>query len=108
MKKYDHEKKEWVTLEEYERRQKQRTNKLCRGNKPHDFVLVLPIFVSFTDSYNFNPNEYYRIMDERYEFIENQKKELEKLGIINRGWNRKETRLYMCAVCKKQKYENHS
>ena len=49
--------------------------------------------------------DYYKIMDERYEFIEKQRTELEKMGIKDRGWNRKETRLFMCAVCKKQKYE---
>lgn len=105
MKKYDREKKKWVSIEEYEKTHKPRDKKKCRGGKPHDFVLVLPFYTSYDSTYKYHPEDYYKIMDERYEFIEKQRTELEKMGIKDRGWNRKETRLFMCAVCKKQEYE---
>ncbi len=103
MKIYDREKKKWVTQEEYDKSHKPRDKKVCRGGKPHDFVLVLPFYTSYDEAYKFKPEDYYKIMDERFDFIEKQKVQLEKMGIKDRGWNRKETRLYMCSVCKKQK-----
>lgn len=110
MKKYDRQLKKWVTVEEYERTHQQKDKKFCRGKRPHDFVLVLPTGVTYNEKYRFDPESYYKIMDERVAFIEGQKRQLEQMGILQRwgsSWNSKETRLYMCSVCKKQKYENN-
>lgn len=106
MKKYDENLRKYVSVEEYERTHQLRDKSVCRGKKPHDFVLVLPYMVSYTSEYKFNPEEYYRVMDELFDIKEKKYQELETLGIkSSRGWNRQETRLYMCSVCKKQKYE---
>jgi len=105
MKKYDEKLRKYVSVEEYERTHKPQDKAFCRGKKPHDFVLVLPYYTQYDERYKYNPEEFYRIMDERYEFIEKQKKQLEAMGIQGRDWNRKETRLYICSVCKKHKHE---
>ncbi len=107
MKKYHRETREWVTEEEYDRRMNLRDTKLCRGKKPHDYVLVLPHGVTYTEDYNFKPEVYYEMMDEIGAFEKSRWDLLASMGIKPRymPWNRKESRLYMCAVCKKQKYE---
>ncbi len=107
MKQYDRITKKYVTEEEAEKLRISRDKKFCKGKKPHDYVLVLPYYVSYNENYTFKPELYYKIMDERCDFIESQKKELEKLGIQDRGWNSKQSRLYMCSVCKKHKYQDN-
>lgn len=104
MKTYDREKKKWV---EADRHQNKRDADVCRGKKEHDYVLVLPDGVIYLENYGFRPKEYYRIMDEILEFKTKKMTEIEKMGILPRwSWSdRKETRLYMCSVCKKKKYE---
>lgn len=106
MKKYNREKKKWVSVEEYERTHQSQDKTFCKGKRLHDFVLVLPDYIGFTPAYKFNPEMYYAIMDEQHDIIEKQNKRLEAMGIHPKyHWNRKETRMYMCSVCKKKKYE---
>ena len=108
MKKYDSKLRKWVSIEEYERTHKPRDKKVCRGGKPHDYILVLPYYTDYDSTYKHNPQEYYKMMDERKEFIDNQNKEFEAMGIKpKRYWGdgRRESRLYMCSVCKKSEYD---
>ncbi len=107
MKIYDREKKKWVSQEAYEKSRNARDKKLCRGKRPHDFVLVLPDYVSYSANYNFKPEIYYEICDETQAFLGKQKERLIAMGIIPRYGigGRKETRLYMCSVCKKRDYQ---
>lgn len=108
MKQYRRDAKKHMSDEEYEayKAKKRRDPKICRGGKPHDFVLVLPFHVTYTDQYKFNPEEYYRLKDEEATLCEDIQKKIEALGIKSRyyPWRHKETRYYMCSVCKKQKY----
>lgn len=105
MKIYHRESKKWLTPEEIEKYKSRKDKKLCRGKKPHDYVLVLPSHVQYnSEIYKFNPEEYYKVKDEIYDFIEKQNQKLVAMGIKVRCWNRKETRLYGCTVCKKLEY----
>ncbi len=106
MKKYDRNKKEWVSQEEYDKRMNQRDTKLCRGKKPHDFVLILPYGVEYQPTYEFNPHEYYKICDERYVYLESLKERFAAIGIKERFYTHKESRMYICSVCKKHKYQD--
>lgn len=108
MKKYDHKEREWVTEEEYDRRMSKRDTSLCRGKKPHDFVLVLPSYVGYDETYKFNPEEYYKILDEGRDFEKKQKERMAELGIKPRyfSWNHYERRMFMCTICKKVKYKD--
>lgn len=109
MKKYDVDKKKWVTSEEYEKSRKPRDKSVCRGKKPHDYVLVLPHGVTYDDTYKFNPEVYYEIMEQRRQFLLNFKNKLISQGIrVRWSWNDEhvETKCYICSVCKKQKYEH--
>lgn len=104
-KKYLREKKKWVTEEEYDKFYSSHDKKLCRGGKPHDFVLVLPTHVKYDENiYKFNPEDYYKLMEEEYQFFEEQKKKMLAMGVTYGRWNSKPYRLYMCSVCKKQNY----
>lgn len=106
MKKYDRETKKWVDADVLEKRMNKRDPELCKAKKPHDYVLVLPEHVHYDSTYNFNPEGYYKLSDRKYDVLESYKKELAAMGIRDAwGWNRKETRLYMCTVCKKRKYD---
>lgn len=110
MKQYRRDAKKHMSDEEYEayKAKKRRDPQICRGGKPHDYVLVLPYHVSYTSEYKFNPEEYYRLCDElTAQMIENREK-IKAMGVTSRYGNwreRKETRYYMCSVCKKQKHE---
>lgn len=107
MKKYDNKLKKYVTQEEWDKSHKHKDKDLCKGKRPHDFVLVLPFHITYNSTYKFNPEMYYKIVDEINEFKEKQDKRLIDMGIVKRygDWNRAETRCFMCSVCKKQKYE---
>lgn len=106
MKVYNREKKRWISQEEHERLKKPRDKKVCRGGKPHDFVLVLPTWgVKWDGVSPYDAEAYYKAMEERAEFIEKQNQALAKKGIIVRDRTRTETKYYVCSVCKKQDYE---
>jgi hypothetical protein len=99
-----------VTEEEYDRRHPKRDSIICRGGKAHDFVLVLPEGIAYDERYNFKPEEYYRLADTKYEFEQELNKKLDAIGLKRKYMTlsgfRKESRLYICSVCKKRKYEN--
>lgn len=109
MKKYDRETKKWVEEAVLEKRRNARNKKLCRGGKDHDYVLVLPAYTTYDPAtYCFNPKEYYKLMDEKFEYLEKWKEKVRALGIkrFSDSWNSKESRLFICSVCKKQNYEH--
>ncbi len=108
MKKYDRENKRWVDAETLDKRLSARDLNVCRGKKPHDFVLVLPFHVHPADGYKGDPNAYYNLMDERYQLLEEFNKKIASIGVhcSYHTWNRKESRLYICSVCSKRKYED--
>lgn len=95
--------------EEYEayKAKKRKDPKICRGGKPHDFILVLPFHVTYDpNTYKFNPDEYYKIMDEEAERAEEVDRKLAAIGVKKKysSWRHRETRCYICSVCKKQRY----
>lgn len=106
MKEYDREKKKWVSVDAKERELKLKKRKMCRGGRPHNFVLVLPMYVHFNELYKFNPEEYYKIMEEYDAFIDEQDQKFKKLGIVTRfgGGLYGRNKTYMCSVCKKVEY----
>lgn len=105
MKKYDRETKKWISVDEHDKKYSPRDKSLCRGKKPHDYVLVLPNYIRFDSTYKFNPEEYYRIENETHDFLNEQVEKLKNIGIITKRYERKPTKMFMCSVCKKQKYE---
>lgn len=105
MKKYDRETKKYVEQGELEPRRKARPKDVCRGGKVHHFILMLPYMVTYNEAYRFNPEEYYKLKDAEYEYVEEQKKKIRALGIVERsGWNRQQSRHYICSVCKKEEF----
>lgn len=104
MKHYDRAKKKWVTQEELDTAKKPRDKDVCKGRRPHDYVLVLPWYVQTDEKYQFNPEKYYDMMKKRLAFIEKQDSELKSMGIFRASYNGNESKLFICSVCKKQKY----
>lgn len=109
MKKYDREKKKWVTVEEYERTHQPRDKHFCHGKTPHDFVLVLPEYVSYNEKYQHNPEAYYELLDEFEKLEEEVDEKIKSMGVVERfsrssKW-RRSYRFYLCSVCKKKHYE---
>lgn len=110
MKQYRRDAKRHMSDEEYEvyKAKGRKDPKICRGGKPHDYVLVLPFHVTFDPAiYKFNPEEYYRLKDELTALIEKHNEKIVAMGVTSRyrSWERRETRYYICSVCKKQKYD---
>ena len=107
MKKYDREKRKWVSEEEYEKTHQPRDKHFCRGKKPHDWVLVLPEFVEYNSNYNLDATVYYKTVSEINTFLIEKGKELQKLGIIDDlSFTRRGMLLYyVCSVCLKRKTE---
>lgn len=113
MKQYDYKARKWITQEEYDKRYPPHKDKeICRGKKPHDWILVLPNYVGYTETYRHNPEVYYKLMEEAQTYSENLSKRLLELGIKSRYHmsfaSFAEHKLYICSVCKKQKtiYKN--
>lgn len=100
---YDRRKKEWITPEENERRYSKKDANICRGKKPHDFVLVLPTWIKTDERYQLTPEVYYDAMDSIDNFTTSMSDHLAVYGIIVRHYGRR-SRLYVCSVCKKQHY----
>lgn len=108
---YDRKKKEYITEEEYERRYSKRDKDICRGKRPHDFVLTLPLWVKSDERYERNPDPeaYYRAVEQLAEFQKGVSEELEAFSGIHLspsyGLGRP-IRRYVCAVCGKQEYKH--
>lgn len=102
--KYDRNTKKWVTDEEYQGKLGKR--KLCRGGRPHDFVMTLPWgFEAVEGKYNGNAEEAY-ILEEKVEkyrqtLLDNM--EVESGIKMKKMWSPRLTsyRTYTCAVCGK-------
>ncbi len=111
MKRYDRKTKKYVTQEEYDRSHATKDKDLCRGKKPHDFVLVLPDWVTYVQGvYKFDARVYYDLMEKKRLFNDSISALLAQAGIASRYGtsdfaDRKETRHYVCTVCSKRKWE---
>ena len=105
MKKYDGESKKWIEEEELEKKLKKR--KLCKGNREHDYILVLPPYIKHKTSLLGAEvaEDYYRIERERDELNEAKDKELQAIGINRRTGFRSNHKNYLCAVCGKREYK---
>lgn len=104
-KKYIQEKKKWVTEEEHEKYISLKTPKGCRGDKEHDFVLMLPDHTAKWDGKSpYNAQAYYDAMEDIRAFKEKKRTELAALGIIvQKPWS-SDWKKYVCSVCNKQAY----
>lgn len=78
----------------------------CRGGKPHDFVLVLPDHVTYNEDYQFNPEAYYQLEEERIAFDKDMERRALELGITNKYRYSRDMfgvrRCYRCSVCYKK------
>lgn len=103
MKKYDRKTKKWVEEETIKHTRKKDT---CRGQKAHDFVLVLPPYVTYEGTYKHNPEEYYVLLEEGKKVEFELSKKIAALGVVERftrAWSLMPVmRHYVCSVCKKQ------
>lgn len=106
MKQYDRETRKYVEEAEIKRKLKKR--ELCRGGKEHDYILTLPPYIhTETSVLGIDVAErYYEIERERDELNEAQDIKLAELGIKGRRGFSSRTKYYICAVCKKNKYES--
>ena len=88
---------------------KLKKRELCRGGREHDYVLVLPDHVNYNETYKFNPEKYYELVDKQSDLEDKLNTELAEMGIVNRfgsvrlAWRAR--KCFMCSVCKKKKYE---
>lgn len=105
MKKYDRETKKYV--EDLNSGKSAKKRKLCRGGKPHDFVLVLPPMITYTDAYKFKPEIYYESHERVRQFLISEDQHLLKNGITSRfqNWRGSALRHYACTVCGKTDYK---
>lgn len=80
---------------------------MCRGKKPHDFMLRVPDYSNLrrNDDLPLEVVEmYYRLKDEQYKLEYDSQIALETSGVYYRypAKLRKETKHYKCAVCGKE------
>ena len=105
MKEYNRTTKKWEEAVDI----KLKKRELCKGGKPHDYVLVLPDHETYTEAYKFNPEAYYELLEELGRFEEETARKIEEMGIKTRymrfGMGRWVHRYYICSVCKKKKYD---
>jgi hypothetical protein len=80
---------------------------LCRGKKPHDFQLVMPDYLVRN-----NPDLSLELVEKFYEseqriidFTNNESRELGKLGVFVKRWNRPVMKYYQCSVCGKKEWD---
>jgi hypothetical protein len=79
----------------------------CKGKKPHEFVLIIPKYISTTHDFNFDEvRKYYEIKDSECKFAEELDREYKKLGVRNSCYFLHRCfRYYKCSRCGKEKYE---
>lgn len=101
---YDRKYKRQVDLAEFERSGSLKKRELCRGQRPHNFVLVMPEGITPTKDYRGDPNVYYKLMDERITFLEDLYKRLTAAGIEThyKPWYVANRKLWVCTVCGKR------
>jgi hypothetical protein len=108
--KYDKKSRRWLTDEEYQRKYKKR--EACKGGREHDWVKVLPFGLEALPHYKGDAEVYYEYEKRIDDFEEEMNKELEEKHGIRRRYSRGISGLrlarreYICAVCKKHKYES--
>lgn len=106
MKHYDRETNTWMTEDEY--REHKRKRELCKGSKPHDFVLVLPSHARHSTSVLGIEvaEDYYRIMDDIVDYTRAQYSNLTSIGIHAKVYPpRYPVREYLCMECGKKDYQ---
>lgn len=103
MKTYDREKRKWV---EKEKNTSLKKPKLCKGNRPHKFEIVLPSYVKTDYPVSRETiDEFYRSEKRRYEFMKDEEKALKGKGISSPVWyGGKPTIFLECSVCGKKDY----
>ena len=104
MKEYNRTTKKWGEATDI----KLKKRELCKGGKEHDYLLVLPDYVSYTESYKFNPEAYYELMEDLDKYTKENDRKLVEMGLKSRLFrflpSSSTRRNYMCSVCKKKKY----
>ena len=81
--------------------------KLCKGGKPHNFLLALPEYVQVNGALTpYGIEEYYKIEAERLLTNMELDEKLRAWGIkVNRFYGGKDYKHYKCSVCGKKKFE---
>jgi hypothetical protein len=103
MKQYNRTTKKW---EEVEKNGSLKKPKLCKGQRPHDFVLLIPPYINHKMNLSKDEIEsYYEIENNRNYMNKEFDKELLVLGVVSHHWSTSPTRFYRCSVCGKQKYD---
>lgn len=105
MKKYDHQSRKWVTEEEFKNIYK-KLNACKQGRKDHDYVLVLPDYITYNDNYKFDPEIYYKAEEEMQRQVIAHRDYLLSVGIEARFLSEHPVyRTYKCSVCGKRKID---
>jgi hypothetical protein len=107
MKEYNRKTKRWENIERPATSLKK--PETCKGKKSHDFVLLIPKYVS--KDHNLSKDEveeYYQIEADRHTFEIELDRRLKQIGVNTRRWTGYRSKFYKCAVCGKEKceYEN--
>lgn len=107
MKEYDRDKKMWVKPETLtEKVTVLKKSELCRGKKPHEYVLIVPDYSNSHKNDDLSQetvDRFYALMDEHHEHNKKYQKEVDALGINYRVDSlRPMTRMSRCNVCGKR------
>lgn len=105
MKEYNRTTKKWEETTDI----KLKKRELCRGGREHDFLLVLPDHEDYDETYKFNPEMYYELLEDLGKYENKVAQQLKEMGVKSRytrfnlsQWVR---RHYICSVCRKKKYD---
>lgn len=103
MKEYNRRTKRWEEKEKIGSLKKRET---CKGGKEHEWVLMIPKYISRTHNLSKEEiREYYKIEQDRIDFETTLADRCAKIGVKGRYWIGGNSKFYMCAICKKEKYE---
>lgn len=103
MKEYNRTTKKY---DEVEKTGKLKKPEKCKGGRDHDYVLLIPKWVSRSRNLSREEIErYYDIEEGRAKMEEAFNDQLAVLGITMRRWTSSLSRFYTCSVCRKEKTE---
>lgn len=105
MKEYNRTTKKW---EEKEKQGSLKKRELCKGHRPHKFILILPKWVKRNhDLFKEEIERYYQLEEARDLINHEYDKKLNEIG-VGHSWSspfRARGRYYRCEVCGKENYE---
>lgn len=103
MKEYNRQSKIWQEIDPNNKKESLKQRELCVGQKPHQYELVMPDYITRTNQGTFSQEtiiKFYSLEDQLDECNKAHKESLLELGIDN-GYSgtMRNVRYFACAVC---------